>query len=495
MKLPMPDTLESPNPVPDVVVGYLSVRSPDGTPLLEADSATLLQVDRFYGSDEDVAGTTRMAEEAGLTVLAASRLGVAVSGPPGAFLEITGGEMVTRERLVRTRAGRIEYVTHLDILGDDQPGEMGVAVPSSAAAPADAVVLERPKAPLAAVFPAPFPPAIGRYHLRVPDDVATILGAAEAHRAGHVGDGVVVAMVDTGQFQHPFFAAHGYAVRPPVAMVAGTSPARDPYGHGTGESANIFAVAPGATLHPYRASNDAGALVAGMAGFVRAKEDLPDVLTNSWSSDYDYPPGTDEPPAAEKALVLEILDAIARNIVVVFSAGNGHFGAEAQVPGVIAAGGVYATAGLELQASNYSSGYASPWFGGVQVPTVSGVVGMAPRAALLALPVPPGSILDRDCATEIDGEPGDGTTVGDGWALFSGTSAAAPQVAGAAAVLRGVRPGATPAQVAQALISTAVDVEAGRCNARFNNSAARGRDLATGAGLIHVSRAVAALQP
>jgi hypothetical protein len=121
-------------------------------------------------------------------------------------------------------------VTHLDVVGGNQPGALGVAVPRSPAAPIDAVVLERPKAPLA-IFPGPVPPPIGQYHLRVPDDVATILGAARAHRDGQVGAGIVVAMVDTGQYQHPYFAAHNYTVMPPVAIVPGTSPAKDPYGH------------------------------------------------------------------------------------------------------------------------------------------------------------------------------------------------------------------------------------------------------------------------
>jgi hypothetical protein len=99
------------------------------------------------------------------------------------------------------------------------------------------------------------------------------------------------------------------------------------------------------------------------------------VLTNSWGGDYPDPIPA-QPDAFDRPLILEILDAIRQNIVVVFAAGNDHFGAEAQVPGVIAAGGVFASARLDLQASDYSSGYHSQWFGGVDVPTVSGLVGM-----------------------------------------------------------------------------------------------------------------------
>jgi subtilisin family serine protease len=163
------------------------------------------------------------------------------------------------------------------------------------------------------------------------------------------------------------------------------------------------------------------------------------------------------------------------------------------VPGVIAAGGVYASAGLDLQASNYASGYQSPWFGGVQVPLVSGLVGVLPRASYIMLPIPSGCPIDTERATAAAGDPADGTAPNDGWALFSGTSAAAPQVAGAAALLRGVKAGATPAQVAAALSSTAIDVRTGSCNPRFNNPATAGRDLATGFGLVNASAAAAAI--
>jgi subtilisin family serine protease len=131
------------------------------------------------------------------------------------------------------------------------------------------------------------------------------------------------------------------------------------------------------------------------------------------------------------------------------------------------------------------------------VPTVSGLVGMRPRASYIMLPIPAGCPIDVERAAAGSGggagDPPDGTSANDGWALFSGTSAAAPQVAGAAAVLRGIRGNATPAQVAQALSNTAVDVRAGRCHPRFNNSAGPGRDLATGFGLIDVSAAAAAI--
>src|SRR3954467_8304845 len=93
--------------------------------------------------------------------------------------------------------------------------------------------------------------------------------------------------------------------------------------------------------------------------------------------------------------------------------------------------------------SGDASGYHGPGFGGVDVPPVSGLVGMRPRASYIMMPIPPGCPIDVQRAAAGTGtgagDPPDGTSPDDGWALFSGTSAAAPQIAGAAAVLRGVR--------------------------------------------------------
>jgi hypothetical protein len=195
-----------------------------------------------------------------------------VAGPPAAFEELTGGTLIAVERLVHTRVGREEYVTHLDIVGDGQPVALGVGTAGPAAV--EGVVLERPRPPMA-IFPAPIPPPVARFHLRVPDDVATILGAWDAHQRGQRGAGVTVAMVDSGWFRHPFFTAHGYTVQPPVTVIPGTIPAHDPHGHATGESANVFAIAPEAVLQPVRAADNNGNLVGALAGFVRAKAGAP----------------------------------------------------------------------------------------------------------------------------------------------------------------------------------------------------------------------------
>ena len=77
----------------------------------------------------------------------------------------------------------------------------------------------------------------------------------------------------------------------------------------------------------------------------------------------------------------------------------------------------------------------------------------------------------------------DETTTSDGWGVFSGTSAAAPQLAGVCALLLQKHPTLTPAQVKAALRATATDVIAG--SSFMGQPAGPGIDNATGAGLVN----------
>lgn len=492
MRFHMPLEIDSGSLLPAIVLGYASFRSQGGKSIFDIGHR-LPQVKTtkpFHGKPADRKQAIKAVESMGFEILAESDIGVALAGAPGAWEEMTGGKIVPRERLMHVARDKQRYVTHLDIIGDKQPTAMGRGRVRSASTHIEGVVLERPRVPHA-VHPSPLPPAVSTWHLRVPDDVAVVLGAKSLHQAGQRGDGVSVAMVDTGQYAHPFFKSHHYTVKHTVVVVPGTSGAKDPIGHGTGESANIFALAPGAVLHPFRASNQAGALVGSVAGFMKAKASNPQILTNSWGGDNDYPPAGG-PPEEDVTIALEIKHTIEQGILVVFSAGNGHFSIEPQVPGVLAAGGVFLTPEHHLIAADYASGYTSPWFQGRIVPDVCGLVGMQPRAQFLMLPVPPECELDTEESNpDEQGNPGDGTETNDGWAMFSGTSAAAPQLAGAAALVLGAKPGLRPAQVIEALTATAIDVTAGHSfPQRFNSPAGPGVDAATGAGLVNAAEAV-----
>ena len=72
---------------------------------------------------------------------------------------------------------------------------------------------------------------------------------------------------------------------------------------------------------------------------------------------------------------------------------------------------------------------------------------------------------------------------------FSGTSAAAPQLAGVCALMKQANGRLTPADVRAILQRTAVDVTIGAGNPRTGGIAGPGPDLATGAGLADAHKA------
>jgi hypothetical protein len=341
-----------------------------------------------------------------------------------------------------------------------------------------------PRAPAASATP----PPLDRYHLRVPADVARLIDAAPMHQEGRTGRGIRVAMVDSGfAHAHPYFATHNYVSTVTLAPGA-SSRTTDPNGHGTGESANIFAIAPGATFIGVKVDNDddpsAGATL--LEGFQEALRHDPHVI--SVSLGYDLrDPGTGAPmttlPNSLVALEAEIQAAVAAGVVVVFAAGNGHYSFPGQMSEVISAGGVFVDRAGQMRASNYASAFKSRIYSGRTVPDFCGLVGLLPYADYIMLPIPPGCEIDREEGAH------DGTTKTDGWGVFSGTSAAAPQLAAVCALLLEKNPGLTPGDIKAVLKRTARDVTTGRANpasdpAGTGLSATAGFDGATGAGLV-----------
>src|SRR5262249_29435730 len=158
---------------------------------------------------------------------------------------------------------------------------------------------------------------------------------------------------------------------------------------------------------------------------------LPQVISCSWGF---HLPGVTVLPLPLVPLRLRILATVAAGVTVVFSAGNGHVAFPAMMPEVIAAGGVFVDQAANMRASSYASSFSSLTFPGRRVPDFCGLVGMPPHAMYIMLPIPAGSNID----TSFGGTPfpnKDETTTNDAWGVFSGTSAAAPQVAGVCALL------------------------------------------------------------
>ena len=87
-------------------------------------------------------------------------------------------------------------------------------------------------------------------------------------------------MVDSGWYRHPFFVNRGYRVNPTVLGPGTSDPDRDEIGHGTGESANIFAVAPDVTLTMVKVN-----FVNTVGAFNAAVSLNPHIITCSWGAD------------------------------------------------------------------------------------------------------------------------------------------------------------------------------------------------------------------
>lgn len=340
----------------------------------------------------------------------------------------------------------------------------------------EGVALEEPRYYMAAN---PFPPTVDYWHHRVPAGISLACNADRAHRAQITGRDVVVSMVDSGWFRHPFFTARGYRADNVVLGPGAANPDTDESGHGTGESANIFSVAPDVRLKPVKMS-----FVNTLGAFNAAVGLGPDIITCSWGSSIQNGPLS----AANIALANAVAAAVASGITVIFSAGNGQWGFPGQHPDVISAGGVFMEEDGSLRASDYASGFASNIYAGRDVPDLSGIVGMRPHAMNIMLPVEPGDSIDEGNAGGSHPD-GDETAPDDGWAVFSGTSAAAPQLAGAAALVKQACERLTPAEIREVLKDTARDVTVGRNAPNFDNAATVGPDLATGHGLVDAHRA------
>ncbi|MFT3974212.1 MAG: S8 family serine peptidase [Amaricoccus sp.] len=468
--------------LPRLVFAQASPHSIGGRSLFDADSGPdATTVDDFRSEARIYDRAVDELRRAGFTVLRADpeRLSVNFAGPPSLFAAAFGAPLFAEEREV-IKPGQVHTTaTFLDCRNARRRGLVATARSRFGQA-IEGVAIEAPRFLMGR--PSAVAPTVDYWHLDVPDGVALASRATLAHRAGITGRGIRVAMVDTGHQAHPFFERHGYRVAPVVLGPGATDPARDTDGHGTAESANIFAVAPDVELLPVKMST-----VNTAAAFNVAVSLRPHVISLSWGGNLK-PPATLEAP--DLTLAAAIAAAVRAGIVVVVSSGNGEFGFPGMHPDVISAGGVFMNRDGRLRASDYSSGFDAGYvYPHRHVPDLCGLVGQLPKAAYILLPMPKGCRID-DIRGGGRHPYADQTGSHDGWAAMSGTSAAAPQLAGAAALLLQACPSLTPHDVRAILVGTARDVHRGRCHPNQDNKARRGRDLATGAGLVDAGRAV-----
>jgi hypothetical protein len=468
---------------PDRIFANASPPSIGGVSMLEAggysDSST---VGNFISESQYLERAINLLADAGFEVLDANQLMINIAGPRELYESAFGTTLVAEERPTIKRGGDEDTATILDTTDTPVSGLISTAGTRFEEV-LEGVAIEEPSY-LAA--PNGFPPTVDYFKLDVPADVSVGCNADKSHRAGTTGRGINVAMVDTGWETHPFFSQRGYRVDPVVLGPGATNATDDPNGHGTGESANVFATAPDVLLQPVKVALSAtGTLVNATGAFNAGVALNPHVITNSWSANIQFGPLS----AAAQARAAAVAAAWAAGIVVVFAAGNGSWGFPGQHPDVISCGGVDIQQNGALRASNYASGFISNIYPGRRVPDVSGLVGMLPNAMSIMLPLPEGCTIDADNSGG-SWPNGDETANNDGWAAFSGTSAATPQIAGVCALIKQACPSLAPAEVRDILMRTARDVTTGTNHPNFGNAAVAGPDTATGNGLVDAHKAV-----
>lgn len=466
--------------LPSKIFAQVSPKSIGGVSMFEAQNQIQAETaTNFFSEAEAVNEAVARLQEAGFDILQISPLTINIAGSPATYKKAFNTEIVVEDRKTLKSVGDDEgdnVAQFLETPENEIPGliETSGTIFENAI---EGVALEEPRYYMA---PSMFPPLKSYWHLDVPAGVSLGCNADKAHRTGITGKGVKVAMVDSGWYKHPFFVGRGYNVSPVVLGPGAANPLKDESGHGTGESANIFSLAPDAQLLPVKMS-----FVNAIGAFNAAAGLKPDIITCSWGSDKKFGPLS----ASDMALATAIAAAVASGITVIFSAGNGHWGFPGQHPDVISAGGVFMDKDESLKASNYASGFMSNIYPGRRVPDLSGLVGMLPKAIYIMLPLEPNDQIDVSNAGGAHPN-GDETTNNDGWAAFSGTSAAAPQLAGAAALIKQACPKLKPADIKDILRKTARDVTTGTSHPNTTGTAAVGPDTATGDGLVDAYKAV-----
>lgn len=301
-----------------------------------------------------------------------------------------------------------------------------------------------------AVAVGPAAPAFAAPTVREASYQLDMLGIPQTHRQHGTGQGVVVAVVDTGVEEHPDLAGQvlpGVDLREP-----GGDGHTDTAGHGTGMAGliagkggganHVLGVAPGARILPIRVIGTYGEQVAEgstAANGIRAAVDRGAKVICVSLRAVDY------------TLQDAVNYALARDVVLVASAGNtaeGETGivAPANLPGVIAVTGVD-------QQRRF-------WSGSTQGPQAAVA---APAPALV-------STTSRSASST-------------GFAIGDGTSGSAALVAGVVALVRARYPNLDAANVINRVIRTADDL------------GPAGRDPQTGFGLVNPARAVSAEVP
>ena len=234
--------------IPERIFAQVSPRSVGGISLFDAGERITAETVLNFFSEQNIINTavTRL-QQAGFEVLQVTRTTINIAGSQATYDRAFNAQLYEEERPVIKPGAAEATATFIDSPTADLPGLISMQGTPFADI-LEGVAIEEPRYYMQNMFP----PSVRYWHLDVPADVSLGCNADRAHRTGITGKDIKVAMVDSGHFRHPFFINRGYRVKPVVLEPAASNPLRDENGHGTGESANIFAVAPDVELHPVK---------------------------------------------------------------------------------------------------------------------------------------------------------------------------------------------------------------------------------------------------
>ncbi len=438
-------------PAPDDIVSFsVVVRPKPGTSIEEIRSRLALNTLSEYVAPERArAQVAEQLRSHGFEVFELESPVISARGTVALFRSVFDAELVKRIRTIRT--DRSKRTVSAIVL---RPG----ANPPSPARIEGALLIAVVAPPL---FVAPvIPPVTGSFALHLPGDIAQLTGASATHRlltaSGQraTGTGVTVAVIDSGFALHPYYVQHDYRITR-LAAPDTTAPDVDDEPHGTAVLAALLACAPDVDAYAIKAGNNP------ILALDLAKPlPTPKVVSVSWVFDLE---GENAVPEELVPLWIRILYTISAGVTVIAAGGNGQTAFPAMIPEVIAVGGAAIDAQDKLKAWNGASSFSSSIFKGRDVPDVCAL------ASKMWLPMPD-----------------DAKALPD-WMVSTGTSFAAPQVGGIAALLLQKNPALTPAAVKTAMTSTADDITAGK--SASGDHAGIGPDRATGAGLVNARKA------
>lgn len=372
-------------------------------------------LEQFRPRQDAVDRAVERLEQLGFDVLRRGRFGITIAGPAELVSDTLEVNLIVQARPSRTtvRSTQNFAVSYLAPEAHDlyvAPTE-SLTVKSKVSDHIDHFVFTPP--PLLFGAPSAVPPSQNYFTL----DAAAIRRLLNVP-SDATGEGVNVALIDTGFFKHPYYTTNNFDYRP-MATKTAPDPENDRIGHGTAIAYNTLSVAPRATLMGFKQTDPPQDAIeeAAHAGA--------HIISCSWGW--------------EKEQSFTILEATIRSIVqegkiVLFASGNGIQAWPGSMPEIISVGGVFSDQNGVLEASNFASGYLSSMYPGRRVPDVSGLCGQRPAGIYILMPSAPGSILDHNLSGPSYPDR-DETATDDGWLCSSGTSSAAPQVAGLVALL------------------------------------------------------------